>query len=317
MSLLRATHLHNTLADDVDEVEATRVTTKRRARVVNNSGSHAFAGMVFSVQTRWREEPMTLAEDAALVARCVYGCDDSLKALSLRVAPLIAIYADMVHKDHPTVMRDDLIGEGCLAMIQAVHTFDPKAETLFTTYCRFAILGAMRAFAVHHSCAVGAGRLRSWRRHYKDFVRACTKMEHALGQSPMNNPVHVRALAQRLDMPVQQVIAMHAFRTGNTETMAAAAHIATPNTFADDCHPLLVAAALHACHDATPKTKAIVRDLVQCDPLSYTQAFVRIAHDHNRTPERVRQLHRGMLQRMRDFLEKRGIRCLDDVLDPA
>ena len=87
---------------------------------------------------------MDLKEEKDLWARCRAGCFEAREKLIIAYRPLVFWLAGKLKSFHS--MRQDMVQEGMLALINAVDRFDPERDLRFSTYAYHRIRGQMINF---------------------------------------------------------------------------------------------------------------------------------------------------------------------------
>lgn len=105
--------------------------------------SKGFHGFVFAAKPVWRHPKLSLAQDADLVARTQDGDPRASKLLIDRCAPLLEAYSALLLDQNPGTCPNALMAAGHMGIVDALRAFTPESNTLFTTFCRYAVASHM------------------------------------------------------------------------------------------------------------------------------------------------------------------------------
>jgi len=96
---------------------------------------------------------------------------------------------------------DDIVQEGCIGLIKALHKYDPWKGTKFSTYAVPYILGEIRAFLRHNGHLLKVSR--SDYEHYRQLLRNIKEMEQKLGRSP-----RVEEIAESSGLSKEEIVSL-------------------------------------------------------------------------------------------------------------
>jgi RNA polymerase sigma-32 factor len=164
-----------------------------------------------------RYKMLTPAEELALARR--YREDDDAKAAEA----LVLAHKPLVYRiatDHRHYLKaenldrqgaigvEDLAQEGMMGMVAAVRTFDPNIGVRLHYHARPRITGAIRNFIMEKWSLVKIGTTEAQRKLFWSFGRTAGLIKQR--DPDIKDDILLRAIANRLDVPLQEVADMAA-----------------------------------------------------------------------------------------------------------
>jgi RNA polymerase primary sigma factor len=146
---------------------------------------------------RIREKPLlSRHREMALAEQVGLGSQDGLDEL---VESNLGFVVKIAKEFRDTgIPIEDLVGEGCIGLIEAARRYDPSRDCKFVTYAMWWIRKGILSAVVHQS---GVVRVPTYHRHQVRKVRSAEKqLERDLGRCP--RPDELRA---RLSMSAERI----------------------------------------------------------------------------------------------------------------
>lgn len=221
-------------------------------------------------------------------------------ALVLQHLPLVRDIAKKMHRGLPPhVDLDDLIGDGMLGLLDAARKFDPRKRTLFPSYAKYRIRGAITD---------GLRRLdplpRTLRQQRQSAERAIVHLSQKLQEQPTDAEI-----ARHLQMPLERWRQL-------AECLYEAGQPVNGHCVIEQPIPVVenLRSAWHSPEEMRHRAELryILTEAMRALPLRY-QKVITLYHDREWTMKeiarelevnesRVSQIHSAAIRRMRAYL---------------
>lgn len=279
----------------------------------------AFRGLVHVLTGKARVKMLKPEqEDALVVAWQEHGDRDALKDLVCAFDPMILRLAKVIGDKHKVPQHiDDLYQIGIEAFIKGLKRYRLDNGNRLSSFIKYSLVGDMTHFAMGHRLPMRTGTSANERRAYYQHRAAADAIKPEQGRRPGDSPADLAAIAARIGVGVP------ALKRARSTQSAQVVSIDTVQVWSDAEHNedidrvrrLIVEAFDGLEEHMTPRDVAIARAYL---PLrGQKDALMRIADEHDLTPERIRQIARGALTLIRETLSTKGFHRLDDVMSVA
>lgn len=250
-------------------------------------------------------------EEAVLVKRAQAGDRAATHALLLRHTPLVQA---MASKYVRYASRDDLANQGFLGLLVALPKFDPARETRFATYARWWARYYMQRWITWHTHIVQASHTRNMRKLEQSSQQVRRRLEQERGRT-----VAAEEIAEAMGVPFEDAQHFLARRSQpdvlaleDDEVEVHGHAVVDPRTSVEDqvasqevlaqCTGVLAS----ALHTLDSREREVIRlRLLSDDPPPLRELGERMGV----SGERIRQLQRDALRKMRSHLEEHGVRA--------
>lgn len=240
-------------------------------------------------------------------------------AASVAIRDILAAHEPLLRKMAGRIARwnscdhlaEDILAEGRQAFIEAIARWNPNAEARLATFARYRVAGKMLslALALRHPMRVGSSS--DDRKAIYNFRAAADAFEAAHGRAPdLGSPASADLgdLAGRLGVAPKAVRRAASLRhlalyDAHRAEIVDPTSTEQPDISRDAVRRILIEAIREAGRDLTPRDRTIVAGYL-ADPDGFSNQ--EVARKLSLTPERVGQIRRMALERIRQILTRRG-----------
>jgi RNA polymerase sigma-32 factor len=300
------------LSDDRerDPDEAALVPSPRPLPVAVERGIDRVPALTRYYNELRQHPPISREEEHALALRWTESRDvEAARRLALSNLRLVVKIAMEYRRAWTNTL--DLIQEGNLGLLEAVQRFDPYAGTKLASYAAYWIRAYILKYLMDNIRLVKLGGTRAERKLFFRLGREKRELER-LGFRP-----EPRLIAERLDVPESEVVAMEQRLSGGELSLDAPVGDGEKASYADFvAAPTPSAEAVVAdeslretflqhvkafAEGLGPRQRRILEARVLADePLTLQQ----IGDEMKLTRERIRQLEKELVDELREYLKK-------------
>lgn len=164
-----------------------------------------------------RDFPMLPVEDEYMLARRWREHEDSAAAHQLVTSHLRLVAKIAIGYRHYGLPVADLISEGNIGLMRAVKKFDPERGFRLATYAMWWIKAALNEFVLNSWSLVKLGSLSAQKKLFFNLRRV--KAQLSIMDHGEMTPENVAAIAEELDVPVDDVVAMNRRMSGRDSSL--------------------------------------------------------------------------------------------------